>query len=67
MTHMISDNNPNKGDRPVRRNFNKIVMTILLIAVIAIILAIVLIGTRGHKMKTLQKSQASRISLSIPA
>ena len=65
MTHMISDNNPNRGDRPIRNNFNKIIMVVLLLAVIAIILTIVFVGMKGKNMKVLHKSEAAQISTSV--
>lgn len=67
MTHMISDNNSDRGDRPVRKNINKIVMGLLLLVVIAIILTIIVVGTKGKNMHLLHKSEVAPIAASTVA
>jgi len=67
MTHMISDENPNRGDRPIRKNINKIIMMILLFVALVIVLTIIFVGIKGKKMKVLHKSEAVQISAPVRA
>jgi len=67
MTHMISDKNPNRGDRPIRKNINKIIMMILLFVALVIVLTIIFVGIKGKKMNVLHKSEAAQISAPVRA
>ncbi|MEO8736852.1 MAG: hypothetical protein ABI380_09960 [Edaphobacter sp.] len=67
MAHMPSDKNPDRGDRPIRNNFNKIIMTILLLVALAIAFAITFVGFKGKKINQIHKSEVPQLSPSIQA
>jgi hypothetical protein len=67
MAHMTNGNNPSRGNRPIRANFNGIVIAILAAVAIAILLTIAFVMVKGKKMKVMHKSEAAQISNSIYA
>jgi uncharacterized protein YpmB len=62
MAHMTNGNNPSRGNRPIRANFNGIVIGILVAVAIAILLTIAFVMVKGKKMKVMHKSDAAQVS-----
>lgn len=47
--HIPSDRNETAGDRPIRNNFNGIIITVLALMAVALLAAWLFIGVKGHK------------------
>lgn len=65
MTHMTNGNNPSRGNRPIRANFNGIVIAILVAVAIAILVIIAFVMIKGKKMKVMHKNEAAQVLKAI--
>lgn len=65
MAHMTNGNNPSRGNRPIRANFNGVVIAILAAVAIAMLLTIAFVIFKGKRMKVMHKSEAAHVSNSI--
>jgi len=67
MTHMTNGNNPSRGNRPIRTNFNGVVIAILAAVAVAILITIGFVIAKGKRMKIRHKSGEALVSAPVNA